>query len=698
MANLQSPITQFPTVCPHDCPDACGILTEVRDGRAISLRGDPDHPITQGWLCAKVRPYLSHVYHPDRLTHPLRRTGEKGAGEWQRISWDDAIGEIAERWQGIIAEYGAEAILPYSFSGTLGLVQMSAVNARLWNRMGASRLERAICGAAAEMAVNATLGKRWGVMYPTVRHSRLVIIWGHNPVSTAPHFMPFLTEARRNGTQVVVIDPRRTRTARLADWHIAPKPGTDGALALAMAHVIVADGLHDEAWLAENTVGWDDLPARLAGFSPRRAAEITGIPAADIVRLARRYATERPSLIKTTDGIQRHTNGGQTVRAILTLPALTAQYGTPGGGLAYSASGYVTWNKKALNHWDECPPPARKININRLGAALTGEAADPLLKSLYVYGANPVTVSPNSGEIIRGLRRPDMFTVVHEQFLTDTADLADIVLPATSQLEQTDLHKGYGTTFVSYNRAAIPPLGESKSNWEVMGLLARALGYTDPWLFQSADEVIDEILSATAAENPALAGISLERLQAEHTLPLSVPPVPFADLRFPTPSGKMEIYSQTLADDGLEPLPGFVPPTDPAAELFAGEGESLAFISGAAHHFTSSTFANHVDFLAREGEPFAEIHPADAAERGIADGDLVRLENARGWVIVRARVTDAIRPGVVASPKGRWAKNDPFTAEGRTINRLVSDALGDFAGQSTYHSTRVWVRRAENGH
>ena len=696
MTNNQSPTTEIPAVCPHDCPDTCGMLVEVRDGRAVALRGDPDHPITRGWLCVKVRPYLNHVYHPDRLTHPLRRVGEKGAGEWRRISWDDAIAEIADRWQRIIAEYGAAAILPYSYSGTLGLVQMSAVNARLWNRMGASRLARAICGEAAEVAVKATLGARLGVPYTAVRHSRLVILWGHNPVSTAPHFMPFLTEARRNGTQVIVIDPRRTRTARLANWHIAPKPGTDGALALAMAHIIVAEGLHDEEWLAENTIGWEDLPARLVGFSPHRAADITGIPAADIIRLARRYAIERPSLIKIADGLQRHSNGGQTVRAILTLPALTAQYGRRGGGLAYSTSGYVKWNKAALTHRAECPPPARVINMNRLGAALNGEATDPPIQSLFVYGANPVASSPDSGKIIRGLRRPDLFTVVHEQFLTDTADFADIVLPATSQLEHTDLHKGYGHTLISYNRQAIPPLGESKSNWEVMGLLARAMGYTDPWLFQSADEVIDEVLTATAAETPALAGITPERLRREHTIALNVPDVPFVDLDFPTPSGRVEIFSQTLADAGLDPLPNFVPPTDPAADDFSGAGESLAFISGAAHHFTSSTFANHADFLAREGEPFVEINPADAAERGIADGDLVRLENARGWVILRARVTDDIRAGVLASPKGRWAKNDPFSTEKRNINRLTGGALGDFGGQSTFHSTRVWVRRVNN--
>lgn len=686
--------------CPHDCPDTCGIITEVQDDRAVDFYADPKHPVTDGWLCAKVRPYLEHVYHPDRLKYPLRRVGPKGSGRWARITWDEAMAEIGERWRGIVDQYGAAAILPYSYSGTLGLVQMLVASGRFWQRLGASQLERSICGAAAEYAVNMTLGVRHSPPYDHVEDSQLVIIWGHNPVSTAPHFMPHLKAAQRNGCRVIVIDPRRTRTARGADLHLAPLPGTDGALALGIAHVIVAERLHDEAWLAANTVGWPQLCERLAEYPPERVAEITGLPQADIVDLARSYATHRPALIKIADGLQRNRTGGQNVRAICALPALTGQYGVRGGGLGYSTSGYSMWDGRALLHWDECPPSARSVNMNRLGAALLGEVTDPPIMSLFVFGANPAAVSPNAGKIVEGLKRDDLFTVVHELFMTDTADYADIVLPATSQLEQVDLHKAYGHTWLTYNHAAIPPLGESKSNWQVMGLLAKAMGFTEPWLHHSADEVIDEILTATAERSPALNGITLERLKRHNTLPLTLEnSVPFADLKFRTPSGKVELYSQSMANQGLDPLPGWHDGNDDAAPP-TGQPQPtslpLNLITAAAHHFVTSSMANQNDLLRREGTPFVEIHPGDAAARGIADGDVVVVENERGWCKLRAVVTEAIRPGVLASPKGRWAKFDPFQNGdgGRNVNWTTSDALGDMAGQSTFHSNRVWVRKS----
>jgi anaerobic selenocysteine-containing dehydrogenase len=673
-------------VCPHDCPDTCGVITEVADGRAVGFRGDPEHPVTRGWLCAKVRPYLDHVYHPDRLLHPLRRVGPKGGGRWQRITWAAAIAEIAGRWQAIIKQYGAEAILPYSYSGTLGLVQLHVCNARLWNRLGASQLERSICGAAAEFAVEATLGKRWGVPYTEVAHSRLVIIWGHNPISTAPHFMPFLRQAQHRGCRVIVIDPRRTPTARTADQHLAPLPGTDGALALGLGHVLVAEGLHDEVWLEAHTVGWPQLRERLAEFPPGRVASITGLAEREIIDLARLYGTLRPGLIKSNDGVNRNRNGGQNVRAICTLPALTGQYGTRGGGLAYSTSGYLQWDPTAVHRM---LPTKRSVNMNRLGAALLGEVTDPPIQALYVFAANPVASAPNAGRTVEGLRREDLFTVVHELFLTDTADYADIILPATSQLEQTDLHKAYGHTLLTYNRPAIAPLGECKSNWEVMGLLAEALGFREPWLHQSADEVIDEVLTATAAHNPALRGITPERLRAEGTVALAVPETPFADGRFPTPSGKVELYSQAMAQMGLEPLPGHFRGPDDGGRG-DGTAESLFLVSGASHHFVSSSLASQAGLLERAGPPSVEIHPADAAARGIRDGDTVVVENGRGWFRVRAVVTDGVRPGVVVSPKGRWAKLDG----GRNVNWTTSDVLADMAGQSTFHGNRVWVRKA----
>ncbi|HEX9925932.1 MAG TPA: molybdopterin oxidoreductase family protein [Anaerolineae bacterium] len=694
-------------VCPHDCPDTCGVITEVEDGRAVKFYADPDHSVTEGWLCAKVRPYLEHVYHPDRLQYPLRRVGPKGSGQWERLSWDDAIGEIAGRWRDIIDRYGAEAILPYSYSGTLGLVQMQVTSARLWNRLGASRLERSICGAAAEYAVQRTIGARHAVLYGDVSHSRLVIIWGHNPISTAPHFMPHLKEAQRNGCKVIVIDPRRTRTARGADLHLAPLPGADGVLALGLAHVIVAEGLHDEAWLEAYTVGWPQLRERLAEYEPARVAAITGLSEAVIIDLAREYATTRPGLIKFSDGLQRHRHGGQSIRALCSLPALTGQYGIPGGGLAYTTSDYVTWAGVALHHWTECPPPARSVNMNRLGAALLGEVSEPPIMALYVFGANPAAVSPHAGRIVAGLRRDDLFTVVHELFMTDTADYADIVLPATSQLEHADLHKAYGHTMLTYNHPAIPLLGESQSNWDVMRLLAQALGFDEPWLRQSADEVIADVLSATAAQNPLLQDISLKRLKANGAIPLDLASTtPFADLTFPTPSGKVELYSQTMAEAGLDPVPGWPRPEQAAWVDQADDGPPeaaapdqistpLKLITGAAHHFVTSSLANQASLLDREGTPFVEIHPDDAAARGISEGDTVIVENKRGWCKLRAVVTGAVRPGVLASPKGRWAKFDPFRNGdgGRNVNWTTSDALADMAGQSTFHSNQVWVRK-----
>lgn len=676
--------------CPHDCPDTCGIVTEVQDGRAVGFRGDRAHPVTRGWLCAKVRPYLDHVYHPDRLLHPLRRTGPKGSGQWQRITWDQALSEIVSRWRSIIAESGPEAILPYSYSGTLGLVQMIVPSARLWNRLGVSRLQRSICGAAAETAVELTLGARLSPPYADVVHSKLVILWGHNPVSTAPHFMPFLHQARRQGCKVVVIDPRRTATAKSAELHLAPLPGTDGALALGIAHILLARGWHDETWLNAHTVGWPQLRERIAEYPPERVAELTGISRAAIIDLALLYQTTRPGLIKIADGINRNRNGGQNVRAVCALPALTGQYGTLGGGLAYSTSGSLQWDREAVHHRQDCPPPGRTINMNRLGAALLGEVSAPPIRSLFVFGANPATSTPNAGKIVEGLKREDLFTVVHELFMTDTAEYADILLPATSQLEQTDLHKAYGHTLLTYNPAAIAPLGECKSNWEMIGLLATALGLHEPWLHQTSDEVIAEVLTATAAHNPALSGITLERLKAEGTVALTVDATPFADGRFPTPSGKVELYSQALADEGIDPLPGHFAAQDAGAD-FGDPASALHLVTGASHHFVSSSLASQPGLLHGEGPPFVEVHPTDAAARAIRSGDDVIVENGRGWCRLRAVVTDAVRPGVLVSPKGRWAR----LSGGRNVNWTTSDALGDLGGQATFHSNRVWLRPLE---
>ncbi len=683
------------SVCPHDCPDTCSAITTVEDGRAVAFVANPDHAITRGWLCAKVNDYLAHACHPERLRYPLRRTGHKGgAPEWKRISWGEAMGEISERWGEIIDRHGAEAILPYSYSGTLGLVQMDVCNTRFWNRLGASRLIRAICGSACEFAVGATLGGRHSVPYHHVLDSEMLIIWGSNPVSTGPHLMPFIRKAHRRGCEVVVVDPRRSRTARGADLHLAPRPGSDAALALGMARVIVDRGLHAPDWLRSHAFGWERLEQRLDEYPLEGVAKITGVDAGVIEEVAIRYATRKPSLIKFADGINRNRNGGQTVRALCALPAITGQYGVRGAGICYSTSDYFNWSHAALHHREGCPAPGRKINMNRLGAALTGEVTDPPVMSLYVFGANPIASSPNAALIAEGLMRQDLFTVVHELFVTDTADYADIVLPATSQLEHTDLHRGYGHTVLAYNQAAIPPLDECKSNWETLGLIATAMGFVEPWLHQTADEIIDEMITETAAHVPELKGINLNRLKREGAVPLALDDeVPYADLQFRTPSGKVQLYCQSLAERfGVDPLPAWTESPDAASPPSGYDSdEALELLSPAPHHFVSSSFANQDQLARREGAPTLQLHPQDAKSRGIASGDRVEVINSRGSFKLEARVSEDVIPGVAVTYKGFWAKQNG----GRNVNWTTSDTLADLAGQSTFHTNRVWVNKIE---
>lgn len=685
--------------CPHDCPDCCALETQVDEqGRAISVRGRRDHPVTRGWLCAKVNRYLDRVYHPERLLYPLRRVGPKGSGNFARITWDEAIAEITTRWRDIITEHGAQCILPYSYAGTLGLVNSSVTNSRFWNRLGASRLERSICGAAAEEAVLLTIGARLAPAPQMLVHSKLIFIWGSNPASTAPHLMPFLREAQRKGTRVVVIDPIRTLTARSADLHVQPFPGTDAALALAMMHVMVKEELHKPDWIAEHTIGWESLLERIMQFPPERAAQVTGLPVELILGLARTYATTTPAMLRVTDGINRHTNGGQTVRTLACLPALTGQYGVLGGGLMYSTSDWLQWDAASVTHAHDpaCPPPPRSLNMNRLGAVLAGEA-DPPVYSLYVYNANPVASSPNAGKIVEGLLREDLFTVVHELFETDTARYADILLPATSQLEHVDLHKPYGHLSLQYNTPAIAPQGEARSNWNVMRALSSAMGFNEPWLCEDANEAIRGILEATARQTPRLAGITLERLQADGSIPLSIPAdqeVPFADGIFHTPSGKIEFYSAAAAAKGYDPVPGW----EPEAEARTGRdtaispGARLPLLCPAAHHFVSSTFGNQQRLISKEGAPTLRIHPSDAAARNIRSGQLVRVSNERGWCRLVAEVTDETRPGVLATTTVWWPK---FSPDKRNINWTTSDRLADFDGGSTFYTNLVTVELAE---
>ena len=687
-------------VCPHDCPDTCALETLVDEhGQAVQVRGRADHPITRGWLCAKVNRYLERVYHPERLRYPLRRVGPKGSGAFTRISWNEAIAEITARWRDIIALHGSQCILPYSYAGTLGLVQGAVTDTRFWNRLGASRLKRAICGYAAEEAVALTIGGRLAPSPEMLLHSKFILIWGSNPASTGPHVMPFLRQAQQQGARVVVIDPIRTLTARSANQHIQPIPGTDAALALSMMYVMVNEGLHNPAWIADHVLGWEAMLERIMQFPPERAAQITGLAPETIVELARDYATRTPAILRVTDGINRHTNGGQTVRTLACLPAITGQYGILGGGLMYSTSDWLRWDKAALGHEQEavCPPAPRTLNMNRLGAVLTGEA-DPPVYSLYVYNANPVASTPNASKVVEGLQREDLFTVVHELFETDTARYADIVLPATSQLEHVDLHKPYGHLTLQYNTPAIAPQGEARSNWDVIRALAAAMGFEESWLQDDAEAVIREVLTATAAHTKRIAGISLEILQQTGEFPLSIADeerIPFADGIFRTPSGKVEMYSEQARMQGYDPVPNWEPEVEmrqvkqtKQATSGVAISERLPLLCPAAHHFISSTFGNQQRMQTKEHAPTLRIHPDDAQARGIRSGQLVRVSNERGWCRLVAEVTEDVRPGVLATTTVWWPK---FSPDQRNVNWTTSDRLADFNGGSTFYTNLVTV-------
>ncbi len=682
---------QIKGACPHNCPDTCGwVVTLDETGTPVRIQGDPDHPYTRGWLCAKVNRYLEFVLHPERLRHPMRRVGEKGEGRFERISWDEALDEITSRWKALIAEHGPEAILPYSYSGTLGFVQSIVCNTRLWTRMGASELDRTICSVAGTEALRVTVGGSYGADPESVVESRLVLLWGTNPASTHPHFIPWLDEARKRGARVIMVDPHRNLTSQRADLHLMPRPGSDAAVVLAMMHVLFAEGLVDEAWAREHTVGLDELRRRVREWTPANAAEVSGIPAEQIAALAREYGTTRPALIRTSMGLQRHSNGGNTVRALACLPALTGDYGRPGGGLLYSTGGFLAWPGEVA-----CPrelranspnPNPRVINMNRIGAALL--ETDPPIRALYVFNSNPASVAPNSRRVLEGLSRPDLFTVVHDLFLTDTAKYADLLLPATSQFEHWDLHKAYGHLYLSLNRPAMAPIGEAKSNWEVFQLLAARMGFDEGSWGQSAEEIIREALEHGGS---AVEGITWERLLDEGTCRLNYPRpmVPFADGRFPTPSGKVELYSQQLADAGADPLPHWVPDVESReAAPERARKYPLQMVSAASHYFLNSSFGNVPTLRRLHGDPSVEIHPGDAEARGIRSGDWVEVSNDRGSFRARAEVGETVAPGSVFCPTVWWSQHSP---DGRGANWTTSDALADYAGGATFHGNLVEV-------
>ena len=678
-------------VCPHDCPDTC-VMTVTLDGdRAVDIGGDPDHPFTQGFLCAKVNRYLERVYSPDRILHPLKRVGRKGEGRFERISWDEALDTIAERFRAIGAAEGPQAILPYSYAGNMGLLSYGSMDRRFFHALGASLLDRTICASAGAAGYKATVGKSIGIDPEAVVDARFIVAWGANVVSSNVHLWPFIEEARRRGAKLVTVDPFRSRTAEKSDQHLALLPGTDGALALAMMHVIFRDGLEDKDYLERYAKGADALRDRVREWTPARAAEITGLTTSQIEMFAREYATTRPSALRVNYGLNRHAGAGMTVRTIACLPAVVGAWRDAGGGVLLSTSATFPVDSKALERPDMIRPGTRTLNMSEIGRLLNDPSLAPPVKALFVYNSNPVAVAPEQESVRRGFARDDLFVVVHDLFQTDTVDFADIVLPATTTLEQYDLHKAYGHLHLSLSRPAIAPLGEAKANTEVFRLLAARMG-----LDHAALRDDDETMARQAIDwsHPFVQGITFDRLAREGSVRLSVPKpfVPFANGGFYTPSGKCELYSEALAAQGHDPLPTFVPPRESVQSApERARDYPLAFISPPAHHFLNSTFSAQPVFVRRESEPILTIHPDDAVSRGIRDGQQVRTFNDRGSFLSTARVSDAARPGVVVGLSIWWSKMCPG---GRNANAVTSQGLTDMGGGATFYDVLVEVAPA----
>jgi len=727
-AASSSPFRIVHAVCSHDCPDSCAVLVTVNEeGRAVKVEGDRSQPVTQGFLCGKVAKYLDRVYAPERILYPLKRKSDVPKGPrprgreqeaFERVSWDEALDAIAARLKQIADRYGSESILPYSYAGTIGVLGFGSMDRRFFHRLGASQLDRTICSEAGGQAWNLVYGKKLSTPTEDFRLAKLIVAWGANIHGNNIHLWPFVEEARRNGARLIVIDPYRTRTAALADWHIAIRPGTDAALALGMMHVILNEGLEDRAYIAEMTHGFERLAERVREYTPERVAAWTGMTPAEIVQLAREYATTRPAVLRLNYGVQRSENGGAQVRAIAMLPAITGAWKYRGGGAQLSTSGGFAWNKQALERPDlALASPlgrmARVVNMSELGQALkgreqgtegtrgqkNGEVHDdgPPVHALFVYNSNPGAVAPNQNAVRRGLERADLFTVVHELFFTDTTDYADFILPATTFLEQTDVQGAYGHYFVQLSKQAIEPVGEARSNVWLFGQLAQRMGFTEPCFSDSPEEMIRQALAIGAGGHSANANmehITFEDLEREGHIPLAFHRSgsrPYFSGKVPTPSGKIEFYSETLAAAGSDGLPGFQPPVESrwgeAAKRFP-----LELLGRKNDHYMNSTFANlagHRKMEARANQRL-EIHPLDARPRGLADGDRARVYNDRGSIELSAMLNPSLPAGVVAA-RLDWAKLHP---DGANVNALTSERLTDIGGGATFYSTLVEVAKA----
>jgi len=680
--------TQVRATCPHDCPDTCALLVTVENGVATEVKGDPDHPTTAGVLCTKVSRYTERTYSPDRLLYPMRRVGKKGEGKFERISWDEALDEIAARLKPLAATE-PEAILPYSYAGTMGLVQGDSMSSRFFHKIGASLLDRTICATAGATGYKYTVGASIGTDIEQFQNAKLIIIWGGNPIASNLHFWTRAQEAKRNGAKLIAIDPYRSLTAEKCHQHIALLPGTDAALALGLMHILVRDDLLDHEYIADYTLGFEELRQRVAEWTPERVAATCGITVEEVEGLAREYGETakrgEPVAIRMNYGVQRVHGGGMSVRNIACLPALVGAWRHAAGGVQLSSSGTFKKNLAALQRPDLLAKLPRTINMSTIGDDLLRPASPefgPQVKAVIVYNSNPLAVAPDSSKVQAGFAREDLFTVVLEHFQTDTADYADIVLPATTQLEHTDAHSAYGHLYMMANNPAIAPMGESKPNTEIFRLLAARMGLDDP-CFRDSD---DELASV------AFVQFDWESLKKKGWQKLEVPDAPFACGNFPTPSGKCEFYSESMKADGLDPLPAYIPNYESAAstpELAAKY--PLAMISPPARNFLNSTFVNVQSLRATEGEPHLDMNPDDAATRGINHGDMVRIFNDRGSFVCKARVTPKARQGLVVGLSIWWKK---LAGDGKNANEVTSQRLTDMGRAPTFYDTLVQVEKA----
>lgn len=688
--------TQVRATCPHDCPDTCALLVTVEDGVATSVRGDPEHPTTAGVLCTKVSRYVERTYHPERLLHPMRRVGKKGEGKFEQISWDEALDEVATRLKAIAAR-DPQGIVPYSYCGTMGLVQGESMSSRFFNQLGASLLDRTICATAGATGYKYTIGASIGTDIEQFQDAKLIIIWGGNPIASNLHFWTRAQEAKRRGAKLIAIDPYRSLTAEKCHQHIAPMPGTDSALALGLMHVLVAENLLDHDYIAQHTFGFAQLKDRVAEWTPERTAQTCGITAEEVVNLAREYGQAalrgEPVAIRLNYGIQRVHGGGMAVRNVTCLPALVGAWRHAAGGVQLSTSGSFPANRPALQRPDLLAGrKPRTINMATIGDDLLKEASPefgPKLEAVIVYNANPLAIAPDSVKVQRGFEREDLFTVVMEHFRTDSADYADILLPATTQLEHVDAHLAYGHLYMMANNAAVAPLGEAKPNTEIFRLLAQRMGFTDPCFSETDDELAAQAFNKA---DPRAVHFDWESLKRKGWEKLKMPDAPFANGGFPTPSGKCEFYSSTMEADGLDPLPAFIPPHESVASNPAlGAKYPLAMISPPARNFLNSTFVNVQSLRATEGEPHVDIHPNDAAKRSINHGDMARIFNDRGSFVARARVTDKAREGLVVGLSVWWKK---LASDGKNANEVTSQRLTDMGRGPTFYDTLVQVEKA----